>query len=81
MSRIALIIAILLAQSPPAAACHRFHDWRFPYPQRCGTGAALVRTAARQVPAQPSTPISDDEARALAIETLKVQMQKKEARQ
>ena len=27
-------LGVMFAQ--PASACHRFHVWRYPYPQRCG---------------------------------------------
>ena len=30
-----LALAAALASIEPADACHRFHTWRYPYPQRC----------------------------------------------
>jgi hypothetical protein len=30
--RLALVLALL---TTPAAACHRFSVWKYPYPQRC----------------------------------------------
>lgn len=30
---LALIVAVVLAS--PAQACHRFHVWNYPFPQRC----------------------------------------------
>ena len=30
---VVVIAAILIAQ--PAEACHRFHRWNYPWPQRC----------------------------------------------
>lgn len=34
------VIAIALAVSTPAKACHRFSRWYYPYPQRCTTAHA-----------------------------------------
>ncbi len=34
----ALTMAFMLVATP-AAACHRFHTWRYPWPQRCGVAA------------------------------------------
>jgi hypothetical protein len=28
-------IALLISVSTPAMACHRFHRWYYPWPQRC----------------------------------------------
>lgn len=36
MIRVLLALEIILTSAPPALACHRFHVWRFPWPQRCG---------------------------------------------
>jgi hypothetical protein len=44
-----LALVLSLAMDAPAAACHRFHVWRYPWPQRCDAprpiGVALVRIA------------------------------------
>lgn len=34
--RLAITLAALIA-AQPAAACHRFSRWYYPYPQRCST--------------------------------------------
>lgn len=33
---------ILLLWATPAMACHRYHTWRYPYPQRCYTALAHI---------------------------------------
>jgi hypothetical protein len=30
------VLALALVSAQPAWACHRFHNWRYPWPQRCG---------------------------------------------
>jgi hypothetical protein len=30
------IVVLALVSADPALACHRFHVWRYPTPQRCG---------------------------------------------
>lgn len=37
----ALALAALVAATP-AHACHRFHVWKYPYPQRCAVAKAQV---------------------------------------
>jgi hypothetical protein len=37
----ALPAAILLLFSTPAEACHRFHYWAYPFPQRCPSAGPL----------------------------------------
>ena len=32
----AFVVALALVSAQPALACHRFHVWRYPTPQRCG---------------------------------------------
>ena len=46
-----LALVLSLAMDAPAVACHRFHVWRYPWPQRCDAPrsirVALVRIAPR----------------------------------
>jgi hypothetical protein len=64
---IILTLALILAASP-AAACHRFSVWRYPFPQRCG------RFASREVVPAPAphpapTPLpAEDEDRTWYVE-------------
>jgi len=55
MSRSIIVAALLLAQPTPAAACHHFTIWRYPWPQRCSPPARLVRHALP--PEAPTPPI------------------------
>ena len=32
----AFVVVLALVSAQPALACHRFHVWRYPTPQRCG---------------------------------------------
>ena len=57
-----VLLPLLLSQ--PAQACHRFSEWRFPFPQRCGSAhVAPIRMAsfsprsAVPVPPVPSPPL------------------------
>ena len=55
-----LALVLLLAMDAPAAACHRFHVWRYPWPQRCDAPrsirVALVRIAPRPSAVNEETP-------------------------
>jgi len=55
-----LALVLSLAMDAPAAACHRFHVWRYPWPQRCDAplpiGVALVRIAPRPSAVNEETP-------------------------
>ena len=43
------VFALTLVCSQPALACHRFHVWNYPTPQRCGF-TALARHAPSPAP-------------------------------
>lgn len=51
--RAALALALYAAMTVHASACHRFHVWRYPWPQRCD--AARFEVAVRRA-APPFTP-------------------------
>ena len=60
-----MIIAALMAIAQPAVACHRFHIWKYPWPQRCSVAgqvhARVVTTAPQPLPIprpkEPSLPL------------------------
>jgi hypothetical protein len=65
VNRLALVVAFLLALPvSPAAACHRFARWSYPWPQTCGVRhvaarpVRLVRLVRLEVdpPKQPPAP-------------------------
>ena len=43
------IVVLALVSADPALACHRFHVWRYPTPQRCAF-TALARHAPSPAP-------------------------------
>lgn len=49
MRGFALVLALVSAQ--PAHACHRFHRWAYPYPQRCGLSEERVNVEITITPA------------------------------
>ena len=55
-----LALVLSLAMNAPAAACHRFHVWRYPWPQRCDAPrpirVAMVRIAPRPTAVDEETP-------------------------
>ncbi len=57
MSRAAKLAAVLalVVSAQPALACHRFHVWNYPTPQRCG----IIRIAA----AHPASKLAIGEER------------------
>jgi len=58
---------MFICTADPAHACHRFHTWRFPFPQRCDV--RLFR------PSPAPAPIFDEQAaRAKAVEALKLEL-------
>jgi hypothetical protein len=82
-----LLAMVLMAAAPtPAAACHRFARWRYPWPQRCGAIHAErpARVAAREIAPAPFAPIRslppptlndlEDQARREAIDRLKIEL-------
>ena len=86
MKVLALAIALTAALPTPAAACHRFSRWHYPWAQRCSVERAptprLVRIAAREIepapqppepPARAVEPI-DDDPRVAAVERLKIEL-------
>ncbi len=53
----ALALGAALFSIQPADACHRFHVWKYPFPQRCSTntpdfapGARVRRPLSRDIP-------------------------------
>jgi creatinine amidohydrolase/Fe(II)-dependent formamide hydrolase-like protein len=82
-ARVLTIAALLLAQTAPAAACHRFSVWRYPTPQRCAVAHVAKPAARAMVPAAPAVataphdPAVDEEAeRAAAMEQLRVELRR-----
>jgi hypothetical protein len=83
--RLALALALTLA-ADPAAACHRFSHWAYPYPQpKCAIRLAQearprpsTQLRAEVAPAReegrpaPPEPIDEAAARAQALEKLKL---------
>ncbi len=62
----ALTMAFVLIATP-VDACHRFHVWRYPYPQRCGVAAPTPVQAPQDrswyveiTDAAPSSPLETD---------------------
>ena len=53
----ALLAAILLLFSTSAEACHRFHYWAYPFPQRCPSAGPEAQ--AIPVPASAEIPLPD----------------------
>jgi hypothetical protein len=51
------LAAVLLLFSTPAEACHRFHHWAYPFPQRCPS--AGPESQAVPVPASVEIPLPD----------------------
>ncbi len=49
----ALALGAALFSIQPADACHRFHIWRYPYPQRCDGAANRSTLNLRTVPPTP----------------------------
>ena len=88
---VAAVAAFTAAAPLPALACHRFHVWNYPWPQRCTVSSQTIH-AIRVIPdpPDPSAPPkpppraavtppplpSDNELRAQAIEKLKEQLRK-----
>jgi hypothetical protein len=35
MKRLFMVVALIGAMVEPALACHRYHVWHYPWPQRC----------------------------------------------
>ena len=70
--RVVLALALVLVASQPAQACHRFHVWRYPTPQRCGvSGVSGVTHLAVQIPrpaVQPSKVETTDAVERVTIE-------------
>jgi hypothetical protein len=59
LKSLVLALVLSLAMDAPAAACHRFHVWRYPWPQRCDAPrlrVATVRIAPRQSAVNGETP-------------------------
>jgi hypothetical protein len=56
----ALAIGFALIDIQPVEACHRFHVWRFPYPQRCSLAPVHALkpmvVSQLQIPESPQTP-------------------------
>jgi hypothetical protein len=66
--RVALtVLFVFLAQ--PAAACHKFSRWHYPYPQRCST-----LTARSEVWSVELTRLPESWARELGIDQLRKRM-------
>ena len=61
------ILFIVLAQ--PAVACHRFHVWKYPYPQRCQIVTRDDKTWFVEI-----TKLPDDIDRERAIDMLREQL-------
>jgi hypothetical protein len=79
MRTLLLAVAITAALPTPAAACHRYARWAYPWPQSCSVEARhLVRYATREETPSPPPPVkpppapTEDELRQQAIEQLKV---------
>jgi hypothetical protein len=66
----AFLIFYLAAQPAEAAACHRFHHWAYPWPQRCGV--VVVARAVFRPPARPV--VEEDAGRREALEQLKLEL-------
>ena len=67
--RVVLALALVLVASQPAQACHRFHVWRYPTPQRCGvSGVSGVTHLAVQIPRPAVQPSKDDATERVTIE-------------
>ena len=83
MNKTIAALALIGAMTEPALACHRFHVWRYPWPQRCWVApraailshVAFVRRPSAPPHEPPSQPVltapSDDELRSFGIEELK----------
>ena len=81
MRTLLLAVAITAALPTPAAACHRYARWAYPWPQSCSVEARhLVRYATREETPSPPPPVkpppapTEDELRQQAIEQLKVEL-------
>ena len=87
---VAAVAAFTAAAPLPALACHRFHVWNYPWPQRCTVSSQMIH-AIRVIPDPPDPsappkpppraavappPLPSDELRAQAIEKLKEQLRK-----
>jgi len=81
----AIAALTLILASEPAAACHRFSRWHYPWAQRCSSGAfdartpRLVRIAVREIEPAPQPPARavepiDDDPRVAAVERLKIEL-------
>lgn len=67
--RVVLALALVLVASQPAQACHRFHVWRYPTPQRCGvSGVSGVTHLAVQIPRPAVQPSKDDVTERVTLE-------------
>jgi hypothetical protein len=51
-----MLVLAVLGLASPAEACHRFHTWRYPYPQNCGVRLA---GSVRQPQPEPARVSSD----------------------
>jgi hypothetical protein len=72
----AILIAALVVASP-AQACHRFHVWHYPVPQRCDVAgpsdsAHIWFVEITKTPPLPAT--TEEDMRAAAVEKLKQQL-------
>jgi len=63
-------LALITLITTPAEACHRFHTWKYPWPQQCGSANRFIIKAA--VPVAPPPPPLDE--RQAAINKLKEMM-------
>jgi hypothetical protein len=61
----AFLIFYLAVQPAEAAACHRFHHWAYPWPQRCSVAVARPAIVA---------PVTEETERTKAIEQLKAEL-------
>lgn len=59
-----ILVATFILTAQPAAACHHFSRWAYPWPQRCGTGSLPYRTGSlqRRPQAQPAPIVSREKA-------------------
>ena len=77
MTRWMLVFSLVLA-SAPAEACHRFHVWNYPWPQRCGVLPKIVHPPNNvwyvEITKMPPPSAAEMDGRAQAVERLKAMM-------
>lgn len=79
--RLATLVVLWLAMPTPAAACHRYSVWRYPWPQTCRTSLVMKRASPFVAPEDRSwyveiTRMPDLDDRAMGVEALRQMMKR-----